>query len=158
VTIDENEALRGLMDTLLPGGEGFPAASATGMASLLALRLGAADASLLSDLFAALAAQGALPSSAQSWREAVARLEAVEPKLFDDLRKYTYLTYYEQPETIAAIRELGLQYNSSPLPEGYPTEPYEAGRDAPRHRRGRWIATTDVKPLDVSQLDLEEIR
>lgn len=158
MTTDENETLRALMDTLLPGGDGFPPASATGMVGLLAARLRNADAALPDRLIAAVKAQGPWPSTPQTWREAVARLEAVEPKLFEELRKYTYLTYYEQPETIAAIRALGLRYNTSPLPEGYPTEPFEAAHDAPRHSRGRWIATADVKPVDVSLLDLEEIR
>jgi hypothetical protein len=156
--MDETRILNALMDTLLPGGEGFPPASATGTAHMLLPRLRMADAALPGELTAAIAAQGSLPTDKEGWRAAVARLEAVEPKLFVELRKYAYLTYYEQPETIAAIRALGLRYNSSPLPEGYPTEPFSAERDGPRHRRGRWIATADVRPIDVSVLDLEEVR
>jgi hypothetical protein len=156
--MDETETLLALMDTLLPGGEGFPPASATGTAGMLATRLRLADAALPDRLMTALTAQGPWPSSKEAWRAAVARLEAVEPKLFADLRKYTYLTYYEQPETIAAIRALGLRYNTAPLPEGYPTEPFTPEQDAPRHSRGRWIATADVAPVDVTPLDLEEIR
>ncbi len=81
----------------------------------------------------------------------------MEPKLFEDLRKYAYLTYYEQPKSVAAIRALGLLYNTSPLPQGYPLEPFSAEQDAPRHQRGRWIATADVKRVDISQLDLGEM-
>ncbi len=155
----EDDLLRTLADTLIPGGEGFPAASATGaVSSLLAARLCGADAALPAKLMAAVAAQGALPASPQAWRACVARLQAVEPKLFGELRKYTYLTYYEQPETIAAIRAMGLRYNTAPLPEGYSTEPFEASRDAPRHSRGRWVATEDIKRVDISALDLEELR
>ena len=154
VMMDESDVIVALMDTLLPGGEGFPAASETGMAAIVAARLRAADKALPESLMSAIAAQGNAPNGAEGWRVAVARLEAVEPKLFEELRKYVYLTYYEQPMTIAAIRALGLRYNIAPLPEGYPTEPFETERDAPRHQRGRWIATSDVIPVDIAQLAL----
>ena len=157
MTPDDDAMLRGLIDTLLPGGHGFPAASATGMAGQLAARLDAADAALLGRLHAGLRTQGA-PDGAEAWHDAVTRLEAGEPKLFDELRKYAYLTYYEQPGVIAAIRALGFRYNDAPLPEGYPAEPFDAGSDAPRHARGRWIATEQVQPVDVSRLGLEETR
>ncbi len=39
MTMTEDEMLRMLADTLLPGGEGFPPASATGTVPLLAVRL-----------------------------------------------------------------------------------------------------------------------
>ena len=144
--------LRGLIDTLLPGGHGFPAAGATGMAGLLAARLHATDPALMGRLAEGL---GALPDGAEGWQDAVARLEASEPKLFDEVRKYAYLTYYEQPGVIAAIRALGIRYNDAPLPEGYPAEPFDTATDAPRHARGRWIATEQVQPVDVSRLGLE---
>jgi len=158
LTPDDDATLRGLIDTLLPGGHGFPAAGVTGMAGLLAARLHAADPALLGRLHAGLRVQDALPDGAEDWHDAVARLEADEPKLFDEVRKYAYLTYYEQPGVIAAIRALGLRYNDAPLPEGYPAEPFDAGTDAPRHARGRWIATEQVQPVDVSRLGLEEAR
>ncbi len=158
MTHDADDALQGLIDTMLPGGHGFPAASATGMAGLLAARLHAADPALPGRLDAGLRTGGALPGGAAGWHDAVARLEAGEPKLFDDVRKYAYLTYYEQGSVIAAIRALGLRYNDAPLPEGYPAEPFDAGLDAPRHMRGRWIATEQVQPVDVSRLGLEEAR
>ena len=61
LTPDDDDMLRGLIDTLLPGGHGFPAASATGMAGPLATRLNAADAALLGRLSAGLRMQGARP-------------------------------------------------------------------------------------------------
>lgn len=158
LTPDDDRMLHGLIDTLLPGGHGFPAAGATGMAGLLAARLHAADPALLGRLAAGLRAQGALPDGAEGWRDAVARLEAGEPKLFDEVRKYAYLTYYEQPGVIAAIRAAGLRCNDAPLPEGYPAEPFDAASDAPRHARGRWIATGQVQPVDVGRLGLEAAR
>jgi hypothetical protein len=127
------------------------------MTAAFVARLRGANSTVPARLVAAIVAQGTRPDSPEAWGEAVARLEALDPKLFDTLRKYAYPTYYEQPKTVTAIRSLGLNYNTAPLPEGYPTEPFEAERDAPRHHRGRWIATADVKSVDVSRLDLERI-
>jgi len=151
VTIGEDEVLAGLMDALLPGGAGFPRASATGMAGLLASRLRRVDAGLLARLVATVAAKG-VPADDAAWHEAAARLEASEPVLFDDLRKYVYLTYYEQPDVIAVIRALGFVYNDSPLPAGYPDEPFDPARDGPRHTRGRWIATDEVRRVDLEKI------
>ena len=156
--VTEDEWLGGLVNVLLPGGDGFPAARATGMMELLASRLRQADASTLPRLAESLHARGAPPVDDAAWQETATRLEAVEPKLFGTIRKYAYLTYYEQPAVIDAIRALGLRYNDSPLPQGYPDEPFAADRDAPRHARGRWLRTEDVVPVDVSVLALEPVR
>jgi len=156
VTIGEGEALAGLMDALLPGGAGFPRASATGMAGLLAARLRQADAGVPARLAAAVAAEG-VPADGAAWHKAAARLEASEPALFDELRKYAYLTYYEQPDVIAAIRALGFIYNDSPLPAGYPDEPFDPARDGPCRARGRWIATDEVRRVDLGSTGLEKM-
>lgn len=147
MVIDEYEALAGLMDALLPGDAGFPPASATGMVTPLAARLRHADAALPDRLVAWLAAQESPPADRAGWHEAAARIEACEPDLFDTIRKYVYLTYYEQPDVIAAIRALGFTYNDAPLPAGYPDEPFDAAKDAPRHARGHWVPTHEVRCL-----------
>ncbi len=154
----EDRAVLGLMNTVLPGGHGFPAAASTGMGDLLVARLRRADPALPGKIAAALGADGRLPDQETHWCDAAARLEAVEPKLFDEFRKYAYLTYYEQPSVIDAIRKLGFRYNDSPLPDGYPDEPFDPERDAPRHGRGAWIRTEDVKRVDLSRLGLEGTR
>jgi hypothetical protein len=59
---------------------------------------------------------------------------------------------------IAAIRALGFHYNDTPLPAGYPDEPFESVRDAPSHMRGRWVPTDEVQRIDLSRLGLEETR
>jgi hypothetical protein len=158
MTIDEETVLLGLMDTLLPGGAGFPAASATGMTQLVATRLCLADVNLLKRLAAIFAAWGRAPQDESGWHGAASRLEVFEPKMFDEIRKYTYLTYYEQPLVIEAIRALGLHYNDAPLPAGYPNEPFEHARDAPRYARGRWIPTDAVQRVDLKRLGLDETR
>lgn len=154
--MSEDEAIASLAETLLPGANGFPAASAIGLGPLLAERLRITDAALPMRLRDALAAQPVPPQS--DWVEATRRLEATDPKSFDALRKYAYLTYYEQPSVIDAIHALGFRYNHAPLPEGYPDEPFDTATDAPTHRRGRWIATADVTRVDVASLDLERVR
>lgn len=155
MTPDEDHAVLGLMATLLPGGAGFPAAVSTGMGAMLLARLHQVDATLPSRLAAAITARGGPPGDASGWAMLAARLEAVEPKLFDEMRKYAYLTYYEQPAVIAAIRALGIRYNDAPLPAGYPDEPFDPARDAPRHARGRWLHTEEVRRIDLAALGLE---
>ena len=127
----EAEALLHLAATLLPGGAGFPAFSATAAPGLLLQRLQGAD-----QLLAALASRGALPGSPAAWVDAATRLQAVEPALFTEFRKQAYLAYYEQPEAIAAIRALGHPYNDAPLPDGYPTAPFDPPQHTPRPTRG----------------------
>jgi hypothetical protein len=158
MTIDEEKVLLGLVDALLPGGAGFPVASATGMIQRVATRLCLVDVNLLQRLAAEFAARGRLPLDDSGWRDGASRLEVLEPKMFDEVRKYTYLTYYEQPPVIEAIRALGLHYNDAPLPAGYPNEPFEHVRDAPRHARGRWIPTDAVQRVDLTRLGLEKAR
>jgi hypothetical protein len=110
MTIDEEKVLLGLVDTLLPGGAGFPAASTTGMIQQVATRLCLVDVNLLKRLAAVFAARGGLP------------------------------------------------HNDAPLPAGYPNEPFEHARDAPRHARGRWIPTDAVQRVDLNPLSLAETR
>ena len=156
--MDEDEAIAGLMATLLPGGAGFPSAHETGLAGLLAERLRRADPEMPAQLLAALTRGRPAPTRQDAWTDAAARMETVDPKLFAEFRKYSYLTYYEQPAVIAAIRTMGFRYNDSPLPEGYPDEPFEPGRDQPRGAHGRWRRTEEVARVDLSGLDLENVR
>ena len=156
--MDADQAVARLMATLLPGGDGFPPAQDTGMADLLAARLRQARAELPAQILAALTRHRPAPTTAETWTEAAARLEAVDPKLFAEFRKLCYLTYYEQPAVIDAIRALGFHYNDSPLPQGYPDEPFEPARDAPQHDRGRWRKTGEIARVDVASLGLESLR
>lgn len=147
--VDGEEALAmWLADVLLPGGEGFPPASASGMDAVLIVRLREGGV-----LERALDAVG-VPSV-----DSVARLEMTDPALFDTLRRIVFVTYYEQAPVLAAIRALGMPYNDAPLPAGYAPEPFDPETDAPRHGRGHWVRTEDVRPVDLSGLDhLEGLR
>ncbi len=137
----EVDALCLVIDALLPGGDGFPAASTLGCEAILLDRLRRADPAL----------SARLPAIAAD----PARLEVDDPAAFGTLRKQVYLTYYEQPAVTAAIRALGHPYNDSPLPGGYPAERFDPARDAPSHGRGRWVATDAVQPVDLAGLGLD---
>ena len=147
-------AAMALADMLLPGDDSFPSASASGSEPLLVARLCAAeDGTLLRRLNAALGPGSFASLSADARRTVVAGVEANKPKLFDAVRKIVFLTYYEQPAVIAAIRALGIPYNTSPLPDGYPAESFEPEVDTPRHSRGHWTPTHEVARVDLSALD-----
>ncbi len=156
--MDEAEAVLHLAATLLPGGAGFPAATATAAPDVLLRRLREADDAAPARLLAALADGRPLPDYPDAWVDAACRLEALEPALFTEFRKQAYLAYYEQPEVIAAIRGLGHPYNDAPLPDGYPAAPFDPAQDAPRHRRGRWVDTEDVRPVNLGGLALESLK
>ncbi len=152
----QDEAVLQLAATLLPGGAGFPPAAATGMGPVLCGRLRASDPAGPATLLAALTVPP--PADGPAWVREAARLEAVEPALFGELRRQAYIAYYEQPEVIAAIRALGHPYNDAPLPDGYPVAAFDPAVDAPRHARGRWVDTEAVRPVAVGELDLESLR
>src|SRR4051794_9859362 len=83
--------------TLLPGDGLFPAASATPMPGVLKERLIAADGGKLLDRIGAAVSAGGGPLAALSLIGRRAVLETVErndPKLFEEVRKIFYVTYY----------------------------------------------------------------
>lgn len=149
--------LAALVDTLLPGDDRFPAAGAIGLHGMFAdrfRRLLGPDG--LEKLVAALAAAGG-PIAAQppSARPAILQKLATDrPELFQAARMVAYLSYYENPDVIAAVRSLGRRYNASPQPAGYPMAAFDADdpRQAPTHRRGRYVATNQVRRVDLSTL------
>jgi hypothetical protein len=42
--------------------------------------------------------------------------------------------------------------------KGYPVRRFDLARDTPRHGRGRYTKTADVRRVDISGLDLESNR
>jgi hypothetical protein len=82
-------------------------------------------------------------------------LERMEQERRDDfllLRNIVYLSYYESPAVHEAIRAMGFTYNAIPLPAGYAVGRFDPA-DTPRHGRGHFVATDDVRRVDLSQLD-----
>jgi hypothetical protein len=146
-----------LVDTLMPGDELFPAASAVGVQALLAARLvRLRGASAMAELARAIAdAGGPLGALNEPGRNAaVAKMERRYAALFDDVVKVVYLAYYESPIVQDAIRALGFTYHAHPLPGGYADQigRYDPARDAPTHRRGNYTRTEEVHR--VSFVDL----
>lgn len=150
------DELAALADVMIPGDGLFPSASAAGAHALLAGRLRElGGAELVERVVQALGAAGGplAPLAAEARLAVVARFERAEPELFGQARMALYLGYYEQPDVIAAVRALGFDYNDAPLPRGYPLEPFDPAIDAPRHRRGGYVATEAVRRVDLSGLD-----
>jgi hypothetical protein len=152
---DPRATLAALVDVLLPGDGTFPSGSAVGLQDRLAERLPElAGPAALGQLEGALAGGGRFAALAPAARPAaVARLEREHPALFELVVKVAYLSYYESPATQAAIRSLGFAYNATPLPAGYPVGTFDAERDQPRHGRGRFLATAEVRRVDLAGLD-----
>ncbi len=65
-----------------------------------------------------------------------------------------YLSYYENPAVVEAVRGLGHTYNDAPQPAGYAMAPFDPADplQAPTHRRGRFVATNRVRRVDLSAL------
>lgn len=150
-----------LVEVLLPGGDGWPSGRAAGVQHPLALRLieergRAALPTLIEALRAAGAPLSGLDEPART--AVVARFEAAEPELFGFVRDAAYLAYYENPFIAEAINEKGRLYELRPHIKGYPLAPFDAARDTPRHGRGRYIPTAEVRRVDISGLDLESNR
>lgn len=146
--------LAALVDTLIPGDDTFPTASATGAHGLVANR---ARKQLGREGFARLVAfldrdepfAGASPATRAN---AVRRLEADDPELFVFLRFATYFAYYETPAVIAALQALGHDYNDAPQPLGYELPPFDPEAHLPKIPRGSYKKTEEIYRIDLSTL------
>jgi hypothetical protein len=153
----EMSVLSATLDTLLPGGEGYPPASATGIAAFLvraagpeavdtALRLGLGDLDTLAggDFLA-------LNSAGRS--ETLNLAEAEKTTFFTWLLRLAYLSYYAQPEVIAAIQADGHDYYQTPLPEGYHMDPFDPTNPEmlPARPHGRYLKTLEIVRLQEVQ-------
>jgi len=144
--VDSIERFTALADLLIPGDADFPPLSHT-RAPELALqrfsnRVGANGVRLLLELMP-------VPSA-----DAIERLEGEEPVLFFELRFATYFAYYQQPEIIAVLQQLGHDYHAAPQPNGYTLDPFDArpGHDLPMTPRGSYKATDEIETIDISTL------
>jgi hypothetical protein len=147
--------LRDLVDTMIPGDDGWPAASLVGVQGILGMRLlESRGENCLAELELALSACGGpLGPIGEADRLAVlGRLEQTEPKLFALVRTATYLAYYESPAVVCRVQSLGQPYKAVPGIEGYATTPFDIEGDRPHHGRGRYVATDEVTPVDLSRL------
>jgi hypothetical protein len=148
--------LAALVDVLVPGDEAFPPASAVGVQAKLADRLilmrGEDAVPALVETLAA--AGGPLARLARDARTALlASLERERPDDFLLVRNIVYLSYYESPAVHVAIRAMGFTYHAAPLPQGYEVGRFDPATDTPRHGRGAFVRTDEVRRVDLSQLD-----
>jgi hypothetical protein len=144
------KALELFADAILPGDDLFPAASSVGAQGLLASRLrerfGPEGPATLA---ATLIERGGLADA----EAAAKRLEVEKPTLFGAAQQVLVYAYYEAPAVIAAIRTLGHIYNETPQPEGYRLRSFDPGRDTPAKPRGHYVATHDVRRVDLSDIE-----
>jgi len=148
--------LAALVDVLVPGDGAFPCASEVGVQAKLADRLivmrgeGAVGA-LLESLSAAGGPLAPLDGDSRS--AVLARIERERPDDFLLVRNIVYLSYYESPAVHEAIRAMGFTYHAIPLPVGYDVGRFDPATDTPRHRRGGFVRTDEVRRVDLSRLD-----
>jgi hypothetical protein len=146
------ETLAALVDLLLPGDELFPPASTVGVQAKLADRLiELRDPGVISELVRQLS--GLVATSGRLDRAAVERFERAHPEEFLLIRNLAYLAYYESPAVHEAIRAMGFTYHAVPLPAGYEVGKFDPASELPRHGRGRFVRTEEVRRVDLSQLD-----
>jgi hypothetical protein len=148
--------LAALVDVLVPGDDGFPPASEVGVQAKLADRLidmrGEGAVRLLIETL--VAAGGPLARLDGAGRTAV--LARIERERLDDfllIRNIVYLSYYESPAVHEAIRGAGFTYHATPLPAGYDVGRFDPAADTPRHGRGAFVHTDEVRRVDLSKLD-----
>ena len=149
--------LKELVDVLLPGDGRFPAASDAGTHGVVADRLMAqVGETALDDLAQTVAACGGplTPLDPAERQAVVRRMEEAHPEQFETLRMVSYLSYYESPAVVRAVRALGHAYNDAPQPAGYAMAPFDESDplQAPAHRRGDYVRTDDVARLDLAPL------
>jgi hypothetical protein len=160
--VDAAALVAALVDVLIPGAEGWPPASAVGVQGLFAVRFleewGEAEFARLTD--AVLKAGGPFDELDEAGRVAVVeRFQANERDLFDRVLVAVTLAYYESPIVAEAVRQrTGRPYSLRPHATGYPMTPFDETKDTPRHGRGAWLRTDQVKPVDIAGLELDTRR
>lgn len=149
-TSHQQQTVAAVLDTLLPGGEGFPNASATATPAFLLDQVGAiALHQWLLPLLAGLdeAAGGSFAARTPEHRTTLLQqLEATQPLLFARLLALAYYSYYAQPAVIAAIQSLGYDYHQTPQPLGYTMDPFDPATPThlPSTPRGTYKRTLDM--------------
>jgi hypothetical protein len=147
--------LAALVDCMVPGDDAFPSASEIGVQAKLADRLivmrGHSAVDALTETLATCG--GPLAPLDRDARIAVLnRVERERPDDFLLVRNIVYLSYYESPAVHEVIRAMGFTYNTAPLPAGYAVGRFDPS-DTPRHGRGHFLKTDEVKRVDLSNLD-----
>ena len=134
--------LRDVLDSIVPGGDGFPGAGGLGVAAHVDGVVGASVAlrGLFSDGLTAIeiacSNRYSRPFSEMSGDERLDVLRGVEaerPGFFYELVKHTYAGYYATPRILGL---LGLEQRA-PQPLGYDMEPFDPSLTENVKRRGK---------------------
>lgn len=150
-----------LVETLLPGDDGWPPGAVVGVQATLALRLVREHGEDgLARLLASLgdAAATLRDGDAAARVAAVAAWEAREAAFFGFVRDAAYMAYYESPVVAQAINEHGSPYKLMPHVSGYRVPRFDPATDTPTHARGGYIPTDQVRRVAVETLDLDDQR
>jgi len=157
--MEQARMIAALVDELIPGDKVWPSASLAGVHGILALRLLSQweDKAIMQLAELLDWRGGGLFSSNPAQREqVVSTFQACDPDLFDQIYTAAVLAYYETPFVVSMIQQSGRPYAARPHLVGYPMTPFDTDLDAPNHRRGHYLATDDVRPVDVSKLELDK--
>ncbi|WP_320670089.1 gluconate 2-dehydrogenase subunit 3 family protein [Patulibacter defluvii] len=148
------DGLVGLADEMIPGRNGWPRPSETGIELFFQRVLGAApDAARARVALDALADHAGVAMAEADGAQRVAALTALEqqqPRLFRALLEFVYFGYYSRPSVVEALNEvLGTDYISPPQPRGYELSRDE---DPVPHGLGGYTPTEQMRPLDLGGL------
>lgn len=152
-----NILLERLVDELIPGDERWPSASSVGVHDAVMLRLFSKPSSLILEQSLDCSSGGLLSAALTTRAAVVRRFADTHPALFEKIYTAAVLAYYEMPAVVETIRGGGRPYSKSPHEDGYAMPAFDLERDKPRHGRGSYLRTEDVKPLDLSSLDLDTV-
>ncbi len=156
--VEKTRLLLRLVDELIPGAEGWPSASEAGVHGIIALRLFVEGAPGMFDKIAEGldCPTGRLDSDDPTARAvAVKAFEAADPDLFDKVYGAVVLAYYETPFVVEAIAMTGRPYSIRPHVSGYQMSPFDHARDTPKHGRGHYLKTEEMRAVDTSGLHLD---
>ena len=130
------DRLRALVDTMLPGGEGFPSASAANVPEWLPghSRFGPVVAGFLDAL------PGEFEHMSSSERtDVLSALEADDPQRFNEVVIAVYSAYYNRPGVLRAIESACGYKAVPPQPGGYELPPFDESILAvPKSRPPSW--------------------
>jgi hypothetical protein len=159
-------ALNAVADGLIPGGDGFPAPSTTGIVGYFAKYV---TPSGTEAKWFPFFAEGEFRARLDAWAKAfvgstsagrvalLTALEKDEPGYFARLRDTVYLGYYSRPEVIAAINAnlaAGRDYRQTPQPYGYSDNMLDWDKTLIARVQGSYLRTGDVKRVKVEDLGL----
>ena len=163
----QTAVLNAVADTLVPGGGGFPAPSEVDVVGFIGRYLAPSGTRAVHYPFAAEddfkasvdeLGEAFVDADDAGRTETLTRLESEDETFFGQLRSLVYYGYYSMTEVTLAIRKnipAGKDYHGPPQPYGYldTTEPWDDSSLSTRGGAADYIATEDVKRVDLSGIE-----